>query len=485
MGTSRRDIFKGATGLALAAAAAPLASSPGHAAEQGQELAARSGAPGQRYVLKGGTIISMDARVGNIEKGDILIEGKKILEVGGDIVANVQAIDATNMIVIPGFVDAHRHAWEGQLRRINPNAPTLASYSAATHQGFAPHYRPYDMYAGNYISAIGCIDAGITCMIDNSHNSRSSEHSDEAIRALLDSGIRAVHGSGAPQQGEWDRQWPRDLERIKGRFFSSDDQLVTLRMVSGINAENWTFARRLGLSISTEFRGANAPQLEPLWGQNLIGPHNTFNHCGLVPDATWRRMKAAGVTVNVCPRSDTQYGLEEGFPAFQAALDHAMKPAFSVDNETSYSTDMFTEMRVAFHIQRGLAQNRKSKGDANAPRPISTREVLECATVNGALNAGLSDKIGSIVPGKEADLVMIRSDDLNLYPSNNAIGTVVSGADRGNIDTVIIGGKIRKFRGQMIGVDMARFKTIADGSRLYLFGKAGYKPDIFAAEFKI
>jgi 5-methylthioadenosine/S-adenosylhomocysteine deaminase len=480
--TSRRDLFKAGAGLA-ALAATPLMRA--EAAERGDTLAQRSGGPGQRLLLKGGTILSLDAKVGDFAKGDVLIEGKKIMAVAANIDANAETIDAADTIVIPGFVDAHRHAWEGQLRRINPNAATLAAYAAATHQSFALAYRPHDMYVGNTITALGCIDAGITCVIDNSHNARSAEHSDEAIRALFDSGIRAVHGSGAPQVGEWDRQWPQDLERLQKRYFSSDDQLVTLRMVSGVNAQNWAYARKLGLRISTEFRGANNAALEPLWTQNLIGPHNTFNHCGLVPDETWRRMKDAGVTVNVCPRSDTQYGLDEGLPAFQKAIDFGMKPGFSIDNETSYSTDMFMEMRVALYIQRGIATNRRVNGDQNPPKPVSTRDVLECATINGALCAGLSDKIGTLTPGKEADIVLIRTDTVNLYPSNNAIGTVVAAADSRNVDTVIIGGKVRKFAGRIAGLDMAAFKRMTDDSRAYLFGKVGYKPDLFAAEFRI
>ena len=135
------------------------------------------------------------------------------------------------MILIPGFVDCHRHSWEGQLRRINPNSPTLADYSNATHQSFAKAYRPQDMYVGNYLTAVGCIDAGITCVIDNSHNARSAEHSDAAVEALMDSGVRAVHASGAPQAGDWNKQWPQDLERLQKKYFSSADQLVTLRMV--------------------------------------------------------------------------------------------------------------------------------------------------------------------------------------------------------------------------------------------------------------
>ncbi|MDB5410810.1 MAG: amidohydrolase [Rhodospirillales bacterium] len=490
---SRRDFLKVSASVAAAAAAAPLIS--GAAAAQGAakrddgaalDRATRgSSDPKHRILLKGGTIVSMDPKIGDLVTGDILIEGKKIVAIGPKLTATAEVIDASNTILIPGFVDAHRHAWEGQLRRINPNAGTLDAYSAATHRSFALHYRPHDMYVGNFITAMGCIDAGITCFIDNSHNSRSTAHSDEAIRALVDSGIRAVHASGPPLVGEWDKQWPQDLERLKTQHFTSDDQLVTLRMFAGPNRELWAIARRLGLRITTEFQGPQMAKLiEPFFAENLVGPDNTFNHCGGLPDETWEHLRDAGVTVDVCPRSDSQYGLGEGFPPYQKALDHGIKPGFSVDNETSYSGDMFMEMRVAFHIQRALITNRRFNVDTNVPPMVSTRDVLACATVNGAACAGLSDKIGTLTPGKEADIVMIRTDAINLYPSNNAIGTVVA-ADRGNIDTVIIGGRIRKSRGQVVGLDMTKFRKMVDESRSYLFEKAGYKPDIFAEQFKI
>ena len=142
---------------------------------------------------------------------------------------------------------------------------------------------------------------------------------------------------------------------------------------------------------------------------------------------------------------------------------------------------MFTEMRVAFNIQRAMATYRRSNGDAKMPAMVSVRDVLECATVNGAANAGLLDKCGTLTPGKEADIVMIRTDDINLYPSNHAIGTVVAAADVRNIDTVIVGGKIRKFRGKMVGLNMEKFRQLADESRNYLFSKAGYTLDILSS----
>jgi cytosine/adenosine deaminase-related metal-dependent hydrolase len=480
---SRRRLIQ-ASAAVVASASAPALPQPAQAADAGP---GKASTPRGRLLLKGGTIITLDDKLGDIAKGDILIEGKKIAAIGANLKASgAHVIDASNTIVIPGFVDCHRHSWEGQLRRINPNAATLDAYSAATHLSFAKFYRPEDMYIGNLITALGCIDSGITCVIDNSHNSRSGAHSDMAIRALFDSGIRGVHAAGGPQAGDWDHQLPQDLARLQKQFFSSNDQLVTLRMFAGPVKEQWAYARSLGLRITMEFQGqAMGKIIDQFADEKLLGPDLTFNHCGNLPESTWQNIKNAGVTIDVCPRSDSQYGLGAGFPAYQQALDHGMKPGFSVDNETSYSTDMFMEMRTAFHIQRAVATNRKVNGDANPPAPVSVRDVLICATVNGAACAGLSDKIGTLAPGKEADIVMIRTDAINLYPSNNAIGTVVAAADRSNVDTVIIGGVIRKQHGKMVGVDMARFRKMADDSRAYLFSKTGYKPDIFAEHFKI
>jgi len=131
-------------------------------------------------------------------------------------------------------------------------------------------------------------------------------------------------------------------------------------------------------------------------------------------------------------------------------------------------------------VQRAMATYRKTNGEAKAPALVGVRQVLESATLGGAACAGLLDKCGSLTPGKEADIVLIRTDDINLYPSNHALGTVVLAADARNIDTVIIGGKVRKLRGKMVGVNMDRFRQLADESRQYLFMKAGYKLNIFS-----
>ncbi|MBP2836086.1 amidohydrolase family protein [Dickeya parazeae] len=444
--------------------------------------------PHSRTLIRGATILSMDSERGNKVRGDILIEGTTIKAVGENLEGwDATIIDATNMIAMPGMVDTHRHSWEGQLRRINPNAATLEDYCNATHFSFAKYYRPADMYIGNLITALGCIDAGITTVIDNSHNSRSGAHADAAVEALLDAGIRAVHASGAPVSGEWDRaHWPGNWQRLQEKYFRNNpDSLVSLAVMAQLEPEMWAEARRLGLPIITEFFGGEmAAELEGLHRKGLLGPDNIFNHCTSLPDAGWEILREAGVRVNVCPRSDAHYGIEDGMFAMQSALRHGINPGLSVDNETSYSGDMFMEMRVAFYLQRVMGMHQhQCCGAAHTPVTLQTHTLLKAATLDGAACAGLQEKIGSLTPGKQADLILIRTDDINLYPSSNALGTVVHAAERSNIDTVMIGGRIVKQGGKVLGVDSQQLRAAIDESRQHLFAAAGYQPDMFADAF--
>ncbi|EOW3943511.1 amidohydrolase family protein [Enterobacter hormaechei] len=440
-------------------------------------------------LIRGATILSMDENVGNFERGDILIKGATITAVGQYLNAEgAHVIDATNMIAMPGMVDSHRHSWEGQLRRINPNATCLDDYSNATHFSFAKYYRPSDIYVGNLLTALGAIDAGITTIIDNSHNSRTAAHSDAAVEALLDAGIRAIHASGAPVSGDWDRaHWPGNWQRLQEKYFRNNpESLVSLAVMAQLEPELWAEARRLGLPIVTEFFGAEmGAELRSLHQQGLLGPDNIFNHCTALPDEGWKILREAGVRVNVCPRSDAHYGIEDGMFAIEAAQRHGITPGLSVDNETSYSTDMFMEMRVAFYLQRvmGMHKRQHCRGTEYSLTMLPAAQLLKAATVDGAYCAGLQDKVGSLTPGKQADLILINAGDINLYPNGNAFGTVVHATERSNIDTVMIGGRIVKQNGMVVGVDRARLHAAIDESREHLFAAAGYKPDMFAETF--
>ena len=228
-----------------------------------------------------------------------------------------------------------------------------------------------------------------------------------------------------------------------------------------------------------------AAELEGLHRKGLLRSDNIFNHCTALPDAGWKILREAGVRVNVCPRSDAHYGIEDGMFAMRSAKRHGISPGLSVDNETSYSGDMFMEMRVAFYLQRvmGMHQQRCCGEDHNPVVTLPAHGLLKAATLDGATCAGLQDKVGSLVPGKQADLILINAQDINLYPSGNAFGTVVHAAERSNVDTVMIGGRIVKRGGKVLGVDSERLRAAIDESREHLFAAAGYQPDMFAEKF--
>jgi 5-methylthioadenosine/S-adenosylhomocysteine deaminase len=223
--------------------------------------------------------------------------------------------------------------------------------------------------------------------------------------------------------------------------------------------------------------------LPKLVQDDVLRPDNIFNHCTALPEHAWQQLAKVGVRITVDPRSDAQYALGDGLFAYQAAIDHGLRPGMGSDLETAYGGDMFTEMRVAFSLQRAFAQFRRHAGDAHAPAPVTVRALLESATIDGARCAGLATQIGTLTPGKRADIILIRTDDISLFPSNNAIGTVVHAAERAHVGTVIVDGVLRKQNGKLIGVDIARVRRAAEESLAYLFAAAKYRPDVFEDTF--
>lgn len=485
MKTKRRTFLKGATAMA-ASALTGTASLAAHAANANPGDMPK--AQGEQLLIKGGTILSMDPNVGDLRTGDILVSGSTIARIAPRIDAPAaRVIDARGRIVIPGFVDTHRHAWEGQLRRVNPNSADLENYIAGTHGSFATKYRPEDMYIGNLLTSLGALDAGITTIIDNSHNSRTLRHALAAVDALDDAGIRAVHAPGAPLAGTWDKEtWFADLATLKRQRFSGSERLVTMAMMVSVNREQWNMGRRLGLPLVTEFFGEEMSALLPgLRDEGQLGPDNIFNHCTGLTEEAWDIIRATGVKVNVCPRSDSHWALATGMFGYQEAVNHGIRPGLSVDNESAYGGDMFSEMRTALYLQRSSAQARRAKGEKLAPQPVTMRQLLAAGTVDGAVVAQMGDKTGSLTEGKEADIVLIDTNDVNLYPSNNALGTVVGAAERSNVETVIVGGRIRKEGGKLVGVDFDKIRRLTEESRAYLFRSVGFDGDGLAESFRL
>ncbi|WP_185248299.1 amidohydrolase family protein [Chryseobacterium bernardetii] len=424
----------------------------------------------QKVLFKGAYILSMDKKIANLPVGDVLVEGKKIAAVAPYIVVeNTKIIDATGMILMPGFTDSHRHSWQGALRRLMPDVSDLMSYVNEIHFGLAKYYRPQDIYIGNLLTAWSAIDHGITTIIDASHNTRSYDHANAAVDALEQSGIRALYAPALPLAGEWEQSfWTKGLELLQAKRFSSEG-LIRLGIFTHMSTENWDIARRLGVPIITEFLGKDlSDTLKELQNKGLLGTDNIFNHCTGLTKEAWQIMSDFGVKVTVDPRSDAQYGLEEGVFAYQHAIEHGIKPGLGTDLETAYGGDMFTELRVAFSLQRAFAQNKKYKGEKNISQPVTSYEILESATIYGSEIAGFGNISGSITPGKSADFILIDTNAANIFPSNDAVGSVVHAADRSNVHTVMIAGRMVKSGGKLVGVNLEQLKQDAENSVAYL-----------------
>ncbi|CAG2154342.1 amidohydrolase family protein [Cupriavidus numazuensis] len=440
----------------------------------------------RRLLLTGGWILSMDPAIGDLRQGDILIEGDRIAAVAPRIEApEVQRIDAAGMIVLPGFVDTHRHTWQSCVRHryadIDPQI-YFAEMLGATGAAF----RPDDVYIGTMLGAVSALDSGITTMLDWSHVQNSPEHADAAVLGLRDAGIRGIFAHGWPlvEGASWmfdsQRGHPEDIRRLRERYFSTDDQLLTLAMAARgpemACREVWLrdlrLARELGIRSSIHMgayaRNGTARGIAQMHEAGVLGDDLTFVHCCCSGEDEIAMMADAGVSASLGVHCELNAQGIGDLP-LDRMLAVGIRPSLSGDTETKCSGDMFTQMRHAFAYYRSWMGGNHSRV-ANAPATLSMRDVLEFATVAGARANGLDHKVGSLTPGKQADIVMIRGDDLNLAPVSDAVGAVVLAAHPGNVDTVFVAGRTVKRHGRMTGVDVDMLRHRAAASQHYVLG---------------
>jgi cytosine/adenosine deaminase-related metal-dependent hydrolase len=487
-GLSRRQ-FLCTTAAGVAAAPALAASAIGSASDANAQAKGNAKQQAGRPILiKGGIVLSLDRAVGDFEQADVLIEGKKISAVRPNISApNAQVIDAKNRIVMPGFVDTHRHMWQGYLRNVLPDG-SLEDYRNVVQRTFGAKMIPDDVYAADLTSALGAIDCGVTCILDWSHIGNSPEHTDACIKGLQESGVRGVfaYGAGQNESGRVmeipTSKYPGDIGRVRKQHFSSDDQLTTLYLAAlggSPDATNAQFkaARDVGARISIhvgvgEF--GRAALLEKVHALGGLKDDTTYIHCCTLNDTEWKLIKDTGGTVSIAGYVETLMG--HGNPPVQKAIDTGIRPSLSVDVETSVPNDFFTQMRTVFSLQKNEVWARRLAGQKDAGKFLTAREVLEFATIEGARANGLEKKVGSLTPGKEADIILLRTDLLNTMPINNAVGAVVTSMTAQNVDTVLIAGKIVKRNGKLVGVDMNRIAKLTRDAQARNY-KAANVPD--------
>jgi cytosine/adenosine deaminase-related metal-dependent hydrolase len=452
----------------------------------------------ERTLIKGGIVLTQDAQLGELPAADVLIEDDSIAAVGPNLPSDgARVVDAAGDIVIPGFIDTHRHTWETSIRTCAPDYPLIAYFGNILDK-FAPHYRPDDVYAANLWGSLECINAGITTLVDWSHIMNTPDHADAAIRGLEESRIRSVfaYGFGNTSLVDW---WfgpdytgsvltsdGPDARRIRQQYFSSDDGRMTMALATrGPNfckpevvRHDWELAKELDLDITVHVAmdrfGYTKMQVVALRDMDLLYPDTTYVHGSHFTDEEWALVRDSGGNVSFAPQIEVQMG--HGWAPAVTALQYDIPIGLSSDVATTASADQFTQMHAIFGTERGRKHQESWDADLDglqaSPGLITSRQVLEWATLGGAKVAGIAHKTGSLTPGKKADVVILDGSAVNVAPIIDPVGAVVCAADISNVKTVLVDGEILKqdFR---LKADLAAPRTAVEGSRDYLLSKFG------------
>lgn len=443
-----------------------------------------------RILIRNGTVITVDPHLGELADADVLVVDGKIEAVGvGLDVEDCEVIDATDMIVMPGFVDTHRHIWQAAIRNIGSDW-THGQYLTGIHLGLSKLFRPQDTYIGNLLGTLEALDGGITTILDWSHNIETPEHADAAVAALQESGSRAIfaHGGGATM---WQVPSPvphsRDVLRVRDQYFSSSDQLVTMAFAMRgpqfstpeAAIEDWKLAQELGTRITVHNGDGEWGKRRPVaWmhEHGMLNENVTTVHCCSLATDELAMMADSGGSASVSADVEAQMGL--GWPATGRLLEAGIRPSLSIDVCASNGSSMFSAMKATIAIQRGLDNAAEEHAGEQDRVKLTCRDVMEFATIEGARAVGLGSVIGSLSPGKQADIIMVRTDSLSMMPLNNPIGQLIYNAHAGLVDTVLVAGKVVKRNGKLVDVDVERIRNLAVQTRDYLFEQAKGIPTI-------
>ncbi|TGN90619.1 cytosine deaminase [Bradyrhizobium yuanmingense] len=442
----------------------------------------------RRTLIRSATVISMDDAIGDLSTGDVLVEGSRIAEVRPsiDAAADTAVVDGTGRIVIPGLINAHMHTWQTGLRGFAANW-TLLEYFRRMHAGLATVFRPDDLYIATLVGALNQINHGVTTLVDWCHNNPTSDHTDAAVRGLIESGIRAAffHGSPKPEPKPGEPHFSevphprREVERLLAGPLADRDGLVTLGLAIlgphystlDVAMHDFRLARELKLIASMHQGGGPAKTpggWEKLLEAGLVGPGINIVHGNDLPDDLLDRLVDLGVSFSVTPENEMIQG--HGFPITGRLLKRGVRPTVGIDLESVLAGDLLSAARVALSMQRALdnAESRKASGAIPATTTIPAREALRWVTTEGARMLGRGHQIGSLTPGKLADLVIINASDLNLHPVHDPIATVVMQTSLANIEAVMIGGAWKKRNGRLLvdGLETKKELLAQSGRRL-------------------
>ena len=419
----------------------------------------------KELLIKGGNVVTVDPAIGDLPVGDVLVRDGSIVDVGPDLgtsETDAEVIDARGRLVIPGLVDTHRHVWQGAIGGFTPQV-TGAGYDPAVLHGIAPRHSAEDVYAGTLWGALQALDAGITTIGDWAHNLQSAEHADADLRGLQESGIRGyfLYGGPGPVTEDPNPPHPVDARRMRDEQFA-DGANGRLRMGMALrgpcftsaerNAEDFAFARELGLPISVHVGMAGTSDaVTTLQRYDLLGADVNYAHGNMLTDEEFDLIAQSSGTLSITPSSDMlmQFGT---YPGTGRALARGIVSGFGIDTICSVGTDLFSEMRLALAAERSRANAAAlARGERVPTVDLHQRDMLRLATLDGARVWNLGDEIGSLTPGKLADIAIIDMRSPHLDGYGDPVAVMVLGAGPADVETVIVGGDVVKRDGRLVG----------------------------------
>lgn len=404
-----------------------------------------------RILLRGGVVLTLGARSSNHSEADVLIEDGRITDIAARVRArDAEVIDASDAIVMPGFIDTHRHSWMSLFRN---------SGDLPRPEQVGPHHRPDDLYAATLVGLLSAAEAGVTTVVDWADVDPGSDHIAAIAGAHADSGLRTVLILAAPawhlDADPMSATRPPIGERTVLAFGSPDPEPAAL----DVTVAAWDRAKAEGLRVHAHLghERRHAGLAAELSKRGALDSDITLVHCSFLDDSDLDAIAGAGARVSITPSSEMTGGL--GSPPMQRLVDRGIRPGLGVDHEQIGPGDVFAQMRAAISIQHGHHFDLKLAGKGGLPNLLTTREVIRYATSDGAQVAGLDDT-GSLEVGKRADVIVLRTDRPNIHPINDPIGAVVWGMDSSNVEWVIVDGRIVVREGDL-DLDVASVRTRA------------------------
>jgi cytosine/adenosine deaminase-related metal-dependent hydrolase len=523
-------VAAGAAGLA----AASCGSAQGNAQQQAPAANANQGLVGdgrkRRILLRGGVVLTLDPKVGDFERADVLIDGKKIADIKPSIAAgDAEVIDCSGAIVMPGFITTHHHQYETLQRSIIADGLLFGTWPQETYTSVVQNiwtagrvadpanpnriiwdlgrvpYDPEDCYVSELVACLSEITQGITTGTDTSQAGHSPAHTDAMIKGLMDSGRRMVFAysggidrsaDGVPFEfpGAMD-DTSKGIGRIAKTYFSSKDQLVTLGFAggpvpafAGAAYTGWQLGRAFGASMHNHVVGNPASIISAAadtrngtdwsdvtlihatrWQDTPLAQigHGTSGYPREARSKAWEIVRDRGAHVSIANLIEMQ--MRHGMPPFQEALNHGILPSLSPDVDTNMTTDPFSLMRGAFCLQRALANDlsfpESNPGNLPTPQLVTSRQVIEMSTIAGAASNRILDKVGTLTPGKEADIIVLDARSISTAPMNNVPGTIVTMMNPSHVRDVVIAGKVVYFKRQLVGWDIDKLLRQIEQSR--------------------